>query len=121
MDPTGLYENNRESIDYWVREHGSYREEYAVFGERLITREEYDDGAAVVDGRVVPTAGKAKLRCRYITSHNMVVAAHMSPINNNEFDSVFEEIMNGILRGVRSVEDLASAVSDLPRHGGRDG
>ena len=35
-----------------------------------MTRAEYDDGATVIDGKVVDLNGKAKLRIRYITPYN---------------------------------------------------
>jgi hypothetical protein len=121
IEPTGLYQHEQESIDAWVKEHGPYSEGYALFEDRLIRYEEFDDGAAVIDGRVVSTSGKAQPRNRYLTPYNIVVAGQMSPINNNGFDKLLGQIMNGILAGTHSIKDLADAVCGLPRRDGRDG
>lgn len=111
--PSGLYDIS--SISDQVALWGYAREEFARFRERPITRAEYDDGAAVIDGRVVELNGEAHLREIFLTPYNLIIAPHESPINNNEFDETRVELLNRILRGEATVEELASAVLKLPR------
>ena len=111
--PSGLYDIS--SISEQVALWGYAREEFARFRERSITRAEYDDGAAVIDGHVVELNGEAQLRETFLTPYNLIIAPHESPINNNEFDETRVELLNQILRGEATVEELASAVLKLPR------
>lgn len=52
-NPTGLYKRTEESIQQSVSSLGYAWEEYAEFDGHLVSREEYDDGATVIDGKVV--------------------------------------------------------------------
>lgn len=115
MEPTGLYDYEEGYIEEWTEKLGGVHEEYGLFEGRRITRAEYDDGAAVIGGKVVDTMGRTKLRSRYITPYNLVIASQKSPINNIKFDRDFDRIMRGILDGSSSIECLAEAVCALPR------
>ena len=114
-EPTGLYEHNEEFIEQWKREYGYYNEEYAVYQGNKIKRTEYDDGAAVIDGKVVDLNGKAELRIRYITPYNFVICAQFNPINNNDYDNKMVVFLNGILQGKNTVEDIVKFVDLMPR------
>lgn len=52
-----------------------------------MSRREYDDDAAVIDGKVVDLEHKAKLRNRYLTPYNFIICAHFNSINNSKYDS----------------------------------
>lgn len=115
--PTGLYDHS--SVDEEVKHWGYAREEYAVFNGQAIRRAEYDDGAAVIDGQVVQLHGEAELRVRYITPYNFLLAPQGGPINNNRFDQLRNSFLNKILQGQTTLENLTSAVIELPkRHRG---
>lgn len=111
--PSGLYDISH--VPEQVALAGFAREEFALFRGRPITRAEYDDGAAVIDGNVVDLKGEALLRERFLTPYNFIIAPHESPINNDRFDAVRDEILNRILRGEAHVEDLTNTVLKLPR------
>lgn len=114
MDPTGLYEvyDDEESFKYL-----GYRfEEYAIFDGHLISRREYDDGAAVIDGKPVDTLGNAELRVRYTKPYNFIIASHGSPINNSDFDQRRSEILKEIIFGKTTIEQLTEEVNRLPRN-----
>lgn len=112
MEPTGLYSRSKE----YFEDHGYENEEYGLFEGRFITRAEYDDGHATIDGKVVKTVGKAALRSRYITPYNFVIAAHGSPINNPDFDEYLETKLMEALQNnpERAIEELGEAVRRLP-------
>jgi hypothetical protein len=113
--PVGIYEQTQEKVSRWIRDFGYAYEEYGLFEGRPVTRAEYDDGAAMIDGKPQRILG-AQLRARYLTPYNLVIAPHESPINNNMFGERFEELMNGILNGNCSVEELSNEVRRLPKN-----
>lgn len=116
MEPTGLYQNIEDRIAYWIEQHGYCSEEYGLYkGETKVTRAEYDDNAALIDGELVKLGGDVELRVRYLTSYNFVIAAHGSPINNNSFDRKLEELLNAMLRDGESIDVLSREVLKLPK------
>lgn len=115
MEPTGLYERTPEYIAEWAEKLGGVHDEYGLYNGQMITRAEYDDGAAVINGKVVRTAGSAKLRSRYITPYNLVIASQKSPINTIGFDRKLEAFMRAILKGTSTLKDLTEALRYLPK------
>lgn len=120
MEPTGLYPSTVSRIVESKLEgdaFGYYWEEYGlVDGRHLITRAEYDDGAAKINGELQDIHGRNVLRCRYVTPYNFVIAAHGSPINNSNFDQTLEVILRGMLSGDATIEELVNAVGKLPKN-----
>ncbi len=112
-EPSGLYDP--ASVLSQVENWGYAREEFGLFRGRPVSRAEYDDGSAVVDGKVVDMGREAKLRVRYVTPYNLLIAPHDSPINNNRFDQQRDELLNAILRRVASLDTLVGAVLQLPK------
>lgn len=112
-NPSGL--NDHASIDDQVAHWGYAREEFAVFRGRPVTRAEYDDGSAIIDGQVVDLNREATIRVKYLTPYNLIIAPHGSPINNNRFDRIRVEILNQVLAGSSTVEELTTAVLQLPK------
>lgn len=113
MEPTGLYEVSHDQDT--LREIGYRSEEYAIFGNEIINRNEYDDGAAVINGKPIDTTGNAELRRRFITPYNFIIAPHGSPINNNRFDQRRRDILKEIIFGEATVEQLAKELLNLPK------
>lgn len=95
MDPTGLYEARMKDRDAQLRQDGYDYEEYGLYrGETPVSREHYDDGAMMIDGRIVDIYSETELRIRYTTPYNFVIAANGSPINNKKFDKPLERTLN---------------------------
>lgn len=116
-EATGLYEEMaQEQIDYWVEQIGSYYEEYAIFNGHLITRAEYDDGAAVIDGKVIDIENQACIRTRYLTPYNFIICAKWNPLNEAKHDSDVQKILYGILKGTHTIYDLVDYTEKLSRH-----
>ncbi len=87
---TGLYNIAKDDIKIHIENFGYNLEEYGLikflyFWKKAIRREHYDDGATVIRGKVVD-AKDAKLRVRYITDYNFIIAAKGSPYNSTKFD-----------------------------------
>lgn len=114
-EETGLYQYDNEHIKSWADKYGYYKEEYAEYENKRVTRSEYDDGAAVIDGKVVDLKGEAKLRIRYITPYNFIICAQFNPINNDNYDDMIVTLLNGILKGQNSVEEIVEFVNKMPR------
>ena len=113
----GLYESvTEEHIEEYRKSYGEYHEEYAVYNGIPITRAEYDDDAAVIDGKVVDLENKAELRVRYLTPYNFIICAQFNPINETKNDAVLKRYLNGVLEGKYRVEHIVEFVDSLGRH-----
>ena len=115
-EETGLYTKDDDLVEEWIEKFGYYYEEYAEYENKKVTRAEYDDGAAVIDGKVVDLNGKAKLRTRYLTPYNFIICAQFNPMNSNVHDDMLEKLLNGILKGKNSVEEIVEAIKKMPKH-----
>ena len=113
----GVYGDvNQQFVDERVKTCGEYHEEYAVYEGHAITREEFDDGAAEIDGKIIDIIGKAETRVRYLTPYNFIICAKWNPLNENKYDDTIESILNGMLKGVRTIDELVTLVERAPRH-----
>lgn len=120
--PVGCYEYEEGEIQCRLEEtqQGKFEsdycvgEEYGLWEGHAITREEYDDGAAMIDGEPTHVQG-AELRVRYLTPHNMIVCPQRSVINNSDLDREMRQIMNSILRSEATISDLVQFVGEVPR------
>lgn len=78
-----------------------------------MTRAEYDDNGAVINGKLIKFRQDIALRVRYITSYNMIIAAHESPINNDQFDMELESWLNRLLHQHNEFNDFLQRVRRL--------
>lgn len=118
MEPTGLYPSTIQRITQAQAGHDRaylYEEYGLVDGKYMITAAEKDDGAAVINGKIEDTAGRAEGRTRYVTRYNFVIAAHGSPLNVTAFDRYLEHHLDGILKGTSTLESLAEDIAKLPK------
>ena len=119
--PCGCYSHNEDTMKYMVDKRGYYDDEFAVFKpswylpERKITRQEYDDGSAMVNGKPMRLHGRAELRLRYLTSYNFILAAKFSPFNCREFDRTSGEYFKGMLNGTISVKQFDEYMMVFPK------
>lgn len=104
-DQTGIYNLSEEGIENLKKQLGYAREEYALLDGTPISKEEYDDGAAEINGKVVNAKG-AELRARYLTKYNFFIAPHNSVINSKDFDQTSRDYLDGILDGAWDLEDF---------------
>ncbi len=114
MDPTGLYPRSLEDLERCKQTLGYVAEEYGLYqGEHKVTRAEYDDNGAVINGKLIKFRQDIALRVRYITSYNMIIAAHESPINNDQFDMELESWLNRLLHQHNEFNDFLQRVRRL--------
>lgn len=91
---------------------GYYYEEFGLCGDIPITMAEYDDGAAMINGKLVQSGTgnkRFKQRIRYLTPYNFVICAKFHPFNSDEGDELTQKYLEEILTGKTSVENFASA------------
>lgn len=115
-EPTGLYPAGADALARQIETFGYANEEYGLVDDKLpVTRAEYDDGAAIIDGKPVDVRGRVALRARYISPYNFLIAPYMSPINNPAFDYALQSYLNRMLQGEDVFEEMCAAISRLPR------
>lgn len=111
MERTGLYSGSNAN-DPLI---GDEVEEYGLFDGHCVTRSEYDDGTAFINGKVVNIEKSVQLRIRHVTPSNFLIAAQNSPIAEQSFDRPCDDILDGILVGTKTLQDLVEAVLKLPK------
>lgn len=111
----GLYNFTKEDINRHIETFGYSFEEYALFGKIPISREHYDDGATIIKGNVVETFD-SKLRVRYLSDYNFIIAAKQSPFNSQKFDKESYNYFNSILRKEQSAEIFIEELKKYERN-----
>lgn len=105
--PTGLYPISKESIEKYNEEIGHYFEEYGINKGKLITRQEFDDGSAIIHGKPIKTSG-AELRSRSLVKYNFIITSKFSPFNNDEFHNESEPYFIKLLKDEISFDEFVS-------------
>lgn len=111
----GVRQTSEEEIESMTNSFGYAFEEYGIIEGVNVTREEFDDGAAEIDGVIVDADGKAELRRRFLTKFNFIIAAKFSPYNSRECDKTSLPIYNKLLKDESKIEDLIQIFENLPR------
>mgnify|MGYP002858761957 CR=1 FL=1 len=123
LKPTGLYkEHTPENVERWKKDLGGYfDEEYAVykpywFYRKKITKQEEDDGATKVFGRLVRMKrNHIDTRCRYLTKYNYIIAAKGSTFNCNEFNRTSGLYFAGLLDGSVTMDEFNEYLMKFPK------
>lgn len=120
---TGLYSLEEDDIKRHIDTYGYSREEYGIIKNKIgwqipIRREDYDDGATVINGKV-RNAMDAKLRSRYLTDYNFIIAAKGSPYNSTRFDKESLSIFNRILKNEIEPSVLFDFLKGFEKHEGK--
>ena len=105
--PTGLYPVSMADISKYNEEVGHYFEEYGIYKGKLITRQEFDDGSAIIHGKPTKTNG-AELRSRSLVKYNFIITSKFSPFNNDKFHSESEPFFIKLLKDEISFDEFVS-------------
>ncbi len=116
--PVGIYPYGENEIRAKLKNQKDYSdyhvdEEYALWNGTPISRAEYDDASAVINGRPTPVPG-ADLRIRFLTPSNMLICGKKHVINQLPADRMRRQILNGILKGTHQIDDLTGWIESLP-------
>ena len=118
LPETGLYPQTADRITEVERGDGDftrYWEEFGlVDGKHLVTRAVYDDGSAVIDGRLQSIRERAECRSRHVTPYNFVIAASGAPILSMKYDEKLEGHLDAMLKGEDRLSIIAHEVLRLP-------
>lgn len=112
---TGLYGITESEMQSHLNTFGYSWEEYALFQNTPIKRAEYDDGAAIINSKVVKI-DKAEPRVRYLTGYNLLIAAHDSPYNSEKFDRNSEKYFNDILERKTNQQPLIDFLNSFGKN-----
>ena len=97
-EPSVLYgDEAAEMIKQRLSERTYINEEYAVYKDKIITREEYDDGATIIDGIPSNFEEQPELRIRFLTAYNLIICAQSSVYNSTEADILLGDILDKLL------------------------
>lgn len=113
--PTGLYDINQEYLNECVKKGRDYKEEFGIFKKKIISRQEFDDGATIIKGIPTPTHG-AKLRSRTLVKYNFIIAAKYSPYNCQEFNRESKEYFSGLLNNEIEFEQFVEWMKIFPKN-----
>lgn len=117
---TGLYNITKEDIQNHIDNFGYSWEEYGLIKNKFgwttpIRREDYDDGATVIRGKV-RDAMDAKLRVRYLSKYNFIIAAKGSPYNSKKFERESKVYLNGILNDKIKPEEFFEFLKSFEKY-----
>jgi hypothetical protein len=111
--PVGAYKYTKDHLKWHIDTFGYHREEYGLINKKYpVSREQYDDGAAEIKGKIIERKS-SELRSRYLTKYNFIIAAKQSAVNSRRFDMESEDLLNGLLSGKHTFEELFSFVQEL--------
>lgn len=113
MPPTGLYPPPENLVGLPNRLPSA--EEYAVYGHRIFTRAEYDDGGYDRHGRVKQFRHSPQLRYRRIVPFNFLIVPALCPANRSQFDRPLALLLAQCLRDPEAVHALAEWMFTLPK------
>jgi serine/threonine protein kinase len=104
------------NFDVYDEQNAMYREEAAWFMDRYITREEYDDGVADINGESVWLEGKAELRVRNLQPQYYFIATNSHPILLDENDSIVSRIYEKLIEFDTLEDEDIKILGKLGRH-----
>lgn len=113
---TGLYNLQDSDKTRHVRTFGYSWEEFGLYRGTPIRREEYDDGAATINGKIVQLEDEATVRMRYLTDYNLIIASNHSPYNSQKFVTGSENYFNAILAGKADPESFFDFLKTFKRY-----
>ncbi|TCJ85803.1 UNVERIFIED_ORG: serine/threonine-protein kinase [Bacillus cereus] len=93
----------------------SYREEAAWFMDRYISRDEYDDGVADIDGESVILEGRADLRVRNLETQYYFIASCSHPVILPENNAIVSEVYEKLLATNNFEQDDIERLTALKR------
>jgi len=112
---TGLYEHYQLSLEHSFEEGGEYQEEFAIFKNKFISRQDFDDGSTIINGKPVKTTG-AELRCRTLIKYNFIICAKFAPYNCHEFSATSKEYFKKLLTNEITFDDFARWMNKFPKN-----
>ena len=103
------------SLEHSFEEGGVYQEEYAIFKNKFISRQDFDDGSTVINGKPVKTTG-AEFRSRTLIKYNFIICAKFAPYNCHEFSATSKEYFKKLLTNEITFDEFARWMNNFPKN-----
>ena len=113
--PTGLYKNDTEVIKDFYERFGEYKEEFGIYKCRKISRQEFDDGSALIRGKPHKIE-EADLRVRNLTKYNFIISSKFSPYNCEQFSRDSKSYFIGLLKNTLSFDAFIEWMEAFPKN-----
>ncbi len=113
--PVGIYSYEKGFLEGKIEQKEYYFEEYGLFNGIPVTRNEYDDGAAIIGGEHVDIEPKCELRVRYLTPYNFIICGKFSPYADCD-EIEMGRILDDILFNEGSIDSIVQFGSKLKRN-----
>ncbi|QRY36561.1 serine/threonine-protein kinase [Bacillus sp. PDNC022] len=104
------------SFEIYDEDNAFRREEAAWFNDRYISREEYDDGVADIDGKSVWLNGKAQLRVRNLQEEYYFIGTQSHPILLMENEEIVTAVYENLIETDSLTDNDIHVLSKLRRH-----
>gem|GEM_PF-1159483 len=105
MEPSGLYEYSEDAGD----------EELAVYGNKKISRTEYDSGWAIIDNKRVKITGNVEFRRRVFKPTLFFIAPFQTSIHDQMSDEALTKILKEYHRQSEVTVELLEPIEHLRR------
>ena len=115
----GINNISESDIANDIKNYGFSKEEYGLLNNKPIKRSEYDDGSAVISGKVV-NASHSILQIRFLSKFNFIISSKSSPYNSQLFRKLSLPYFNDIVIGKISFSDFMDFVNKFNKKYGKD-
>jgi len=107
--------NIKDLVNYQLSYKKYATQDYATYKDQIIKNEEYEDGAMVVNGKVVRFEEEPVYRFRFLTPYNIIICAQSSVYNSREADILFKELLDKILEtgNDEELEEYLSRIENI--------
>jgi len=113
--PIGIYKQDNDYFKKCIKENREYIENYGIYKGKIISSQEFSDGAAIIRGKLQSTIG-AESRNRFLTKYNFIIGAKFSPYNCNEFYRESESYFINLLKEEISFDDFVNWMSRFEKN-----
>ncbi len=114
--PTGVSGITPEQIHDDIQEYGFSTEYVGFWNGRYVKGEEYEDGFAELDGKVVKLSN-AESRTRYLSAYNFFLATQASAFSASENDEAVDNLCQSLLKGKLTIAQAVDDIGALPFSG----
>lgn len=112
MAPSGAYSIDEAYIEEMKARNGYAFEEYGLYKGEPIELRYHDDGHMEKDGKVIRVEGSIRRR-RFLSPYNFVIIPKTSPLNELDREDDLRLLLDRILQGQSTIEDLVAYVRPL--------
>jgi len=114
-NPSGSYKISSSDIQSHIKSRGYSYESFGLYKKNIVTSEEYEDGAAIIDGEYTELID-CEFRTRYLSKYNIILVPKSSPLNSKRGNLLGKKYMDSILKEEKTLERFIEEYEMLPRN-----